>query len=217
MRICITAGPTREYLDPVRFLTNASSGRMGYALAGRAVEAGHQVCLLTGPVCLEAPAGVETERFQSVSDLLGLLEAAFPRCDALIMTAAVGDFRAQDPAARKLSRKAGPICVQLVPTPDVVASVAAGKRPDQKVVVFAVEDLPPAEAQAKAQQERTAKHADWVVVNAPEAMGAQESRACILGPEGRILDWDLRDKQVLAERIIRLLEQALPSKDGPAR
>lgn len=205
MRVLVTAGPTREHLDPVRFLTNASSGRMGYAIARKALEAGCQVRLLTGPVSLEPPPGAEVETFVSVADLQALLRENFDECDALVMTAAVGDFTVQAPADRKLSRKAGPVEIRLVPTEDLVASVASAKRPDQKVVVFAVEDLPDAQAQAKALEELASKNADWVVLNPPQAMDAGASRACILSPKGPVLDWGLREKEDLAGRIVRLL------------
>ncbi len=212
MRVLVTAGPTREYLDPVRFLTNASSGRMGYAVARKALEAGCQVRLLSGPVSLELPSGAQFEKFVSVADLQARLRESFEWCDALVMTAAVGDFTVQTPADRKLSRKAGPVEVRLVPTDDVVASVACGKRPDQRVVVFAVEDLSEPEAQAKAREEMAAKNADWVVLNPPQAMDSPASRACILGSGGVVLDWGLREKDELAGRIVRLLLDSKPSR-----
>jgi phosphopantothenoylcysteine synthetase/decarboxylase len=102
--------------------------------------------------------------------------------------------------------------VRLVPTEDVVASVASCKRPDQRVVVFAVEDLPDCEAQAKARQEMADKNADWVVLNPPQAMDSQTSRACILGSGGVVLDWGLREKDELAGRIARLLLDSKPSR-----
>ena len=176
MRILVTAGPTREYIDSVRFLSNASSGRMGYAVAQIAHDHGHEVTLLTGPVAIEPPAGVDVVPFVSVDDLKGCLGERFASCDALVMSAAVGDFRPEKKAQFKLHRKAGPVVLRLLPTEDVLAGVAAGKRSGQVVVSFAVEDgTSPAAIESKARREMVDKHADFVVVNGPSAMGAAES------------------------------------------
>jgi len=206
MRILITAGPTREYLDPVRFISNASSGRMGYAIASAAVAAGHDVTLLTGPVALTEPDGCRCVRFESVAELQSSLNEHFDACDVLIMTAAVGDFRPQTPAATKLARSDGAISLTLTPTDDVVAAVAARKRADQRVVAFAVEDAERPAAEEKARRELAAKHADYVVVNTPAAFGAEASDACILAADGTVLPWADRDKTRLASEIIQLLE-----------
>jgi phosphopantothenoylcysteine decarboxylase/phosphopantothenate--cysteine ligase len=208
MRVIVTAGPTREHIDRVRFLTNASSGRMGYAVAMAAAEVGHHVLLLSGPVSLVAPIGCEVVRFVSVADLAGELAARFGDCDALVMAAAVGDFRPEAPAAGKIPRGAGPVTIRLVPTEDVLAGLAGRKRPGQTVVAFAVEDPPPERAEAKARAEMTAKGADYVVVNTPAAIAAEESAACILSPAGLVLPWGRRAKRELAEEIVALLARA---------
>jgi phosphopantothenoylcysteine decarboxylase/phosphopantothenate--cysteine ligase len=145
-------------------------------------------------------------RFTTVGELRGLLDSHFHWCDVLLMTAAVGDFRFDGPADRKLSRKAGPVNVRLVPTEDVVAAAAARKRGDQTVVTFAVEDLPLEKAMAKARAELRAKNADWVVLNRPAAMGSDAGEACVLTAEAEMLGWARREKSVLAREIIRLLE-----------
>ncbi|MCE5327362.1 MAG: phosphopantothenoylcysteine decarboxylase [Planctomycetaceae bacterium] len=205
MRIIVTAGPTREYIDPVRFITNASSGQMGYAVAAAAATAGHQVTLLSGPVPLPPPPHCRVVPFVSVDDLQAALAERFADCDALVMSAAVGDFRPQRVSPHKLSRSGGAIDLRLIPTQDVVAGVAAGKRPGQIVITFAVEDAPPEAAAAKALGELQAKHADYVVVNMPDAMGAQSSQACILSREAVILPWGSRPKSELAGEIVSLL------------
>jgi len=206
MRVLVTAGPTREYLDSVRFLSNASSGRMGFAVASAAVRARHEVTLLAGPVALEPPAGCEVVRFVSVDDLKDALNARFARCDALVMTAAVGDFRPERRVEGKIARSDGPVTLRLVPTEDVLAGVSGGKRPGQVVVAFAVEEPPRERAEASARSELAAKGADFVVVNTPEAMSAAESDACILSPDGVVVPWARRGKERLAEEIVRLLE-----------
>ena len=207
MRIIVTAGPTREYIDDVRFISNASSGRMGYAVAAAAAAAGHEVTLLSGPgVGLADPPGCWVVRLVSVDDLRAALAARFAECDALVMTAAVGDFRPVQRVAGKIPRSGGPVTVQLVPTEDILAAVTADKRPGQVVVAFAVETLPPAEAAEKARAEMRNKGADFVVVNGSEAMEAPRSRACVLDDAGVVLEWETRSKEELAREIVRLVE-----------
>ena len=205
MRVLVTAGPTREYIDPVRFLTNASSGRMGYAVAAAAARAGHDVTLLTGPVAIEPPEACRVVPFVTVAELKRALDERFAACDALIMAAAVGDFRPQARHPGKLRRSDGPLAVRLVPTDDVVAGVAGKKRDDQIVVVFAVEDGLPDQIEAKARAKMLAKKADYVVANTPAAIGADESEACILSPAGAALPWASRSKERLADEIVKLI------------
>ena len=211
MRVLITAGPTREYIDPVRFITNASSGRMGCAVAAAAGDAGHEVTLLLGAVVgapdeLGIPGAVTVVRFATAGDLKRNLEDRFDACDALIMAAAVGDFRPEEPSAQKLPRSGGPITLKLIPTEDIVATVAQRKRSDQIVITFAVEDPPPERAEAKAREEMASKNADYVVVNTPAAIGTPESLACILSGQALVLPWSTRPKHHLAAEIVKLLE-----------
>ena len=213
MRIIVTAGPTREYVDTVRFISNASSGRMGCAVARAAVECGHDTTLLLGPgvaagLIEDLRARCEIVPFASVDDLKRELTAMFPDCDALVMAAAVGDFRPDRILPTKLHRSAGPVTLRLFPTEDVVASVAASKREGQTVVTFAVEDGPPDQIEAKARGEMADKSADFVVVNTPAAMAAEESDACILARCGEGLAWGKRTKETLAGQIVRMLDQA---------
>ena len=205
MRILVTAGPTREYIDPVRFISNASSGKMGYAVAACAASAGHEVTLISGPVALATPPGVRRVDIVSVADLQRALSEAFPWADALVMSAAVGDFTVESPSDRKISRKGGPITVRLVPTADILAGIAAGKRPDQAIVAFAVETGTPEEIEAKARAEMRAKGADFVVANTPAAMSADDSLAAIFSRDGVVLPWAKRPKEALAAAIVGLL------------
>jgi phosphopantothenoylcysteine decarboxylase/phosphopantothenate--cysteine ligase len=207
MRFLITAGPTREYIDTVRFISNASSGLMGFAVAAAAIEAGHEVTLLTGPVSLHPPEGAKVVPFTSVGDLASATSAHFDSCDVLAMAAAVGDFQLADgPAANKLSRQAGPVTISLEPTEDILATVAQAKRPGQIVVAFAVEDGPDEEAiLLKARQELADKHADLSVVNTPAAFNSAESLACIIDAKNIPLPWAKRSKQDLARQLVRLI------------
>lgn len=206
MRILVTAGPTREYIDSVRFLTNASSGRMGFALADAAAKAGHHVTLLAGPVELPLPQGVEVIPFVSVEDLQRALAASFPACDALVMAAAVGDFRPEAPPGGKMHRSAGVVTIRLLPTEDLVAELAARKRSGQVIVAFSVEDGPADRAQLAARAKMLAKKADYIVANTPAAMGAGDSEACVLSPAGVVVPWQRRDKRQLAEVILAVLD-----------
>lgn len=253
MRILVTAGPTREYIDSVRFISNGSSGKMGCAVAIAAAQAGHEVTLLLGPgidpeqllpdsacryarpiepdnmiprpygsptdgesdsvskddsgIAVSARRGITIVRFVSVADLKLALRDRFADCDALVMTAAVGDFRVDNPSQGKISRSGGPITITLIPTEDVLASIAAGKKPNQIVVSFAVETGPRAQIELKARRELLAKHADMVVVNTPQAMAAPSSQAAILSSTAELLAWADRPKEALAREIIRLIEQ----------
>lgn len=205
MKVLVTAGPTREHIDSVRFITNASSGKMGYACAAAAAEAGHEVTLITGPVSIDPPAGVEVVRIISVEELKQALVRRFAQADALIMAAAVGDFTVASRAEKKIPRSAGAVQITLVPTEDLLAGLASLKRPDQTIVSFAVEDAPPEQARQNARAEMTAKGADYVVVNSPAAMAAEESQACILSRDGVALPWARRAKTDLAREILKLL------------
>lgn len=210
MRIIVTAGPTREYIDAVRFISNASSGRMGCAAATAALEEGHDVTLLAGAICdgLLASAkqsGSKVVPFVSVTDLAEALELHFPDCDALVMAAAVGDFRTETGFPGKLSRGDGPVTLRLFPTEDLLAGLRSRKRSDQVVVAFAVEDGLRAEIEQKARAKLIAKNADYVVVNTTAAIAAKKSFACILSAAGVVLPWAERPKEQLARKIVKLL------------
>ncbi len=210
MRILITAGPTREYIDSVRYISNASSGRMGFAIAQAAINAGHDVTLISGPVSLSVPPGVTRVGFVSVAELQSALDEHFDSCDALIMAAAVGDFTIENPSAQnqKLSRKNGPVTLRLKPTIDILATVAARKTPTQTIVAFAVKDGSREEIETKARAEQISKNADFTVVNTTDAMGQDQSLACILeaGYEEPVLKWAPRPKIELAKKIVELLD-----------
>ena len=206
MHFLITTGPTREYLDDVRFLTNGSSGKMGLAVAIQAIRAGHTATLLAGPMedsllADAQAAGATVVSFISVADLQAAMADHFPACDVLVMAAAVGDFTVPRQAA-KMSRKAGPVALTLEPTVDVLASITPSRQPDQRIVAFAVETGTEAEMETKARAELAAKGADVVVLNTPAAMGADDSQACILDATAIVLPWATRSKHQLAEHIV---------------
>ena len=138
-RILITSGPTRQYLDPVRYLTNGSSGRMGRALAAAALRRGHQVVIVSGPVAIDYPSQAEVIGVISTEQMLEAAREQFASCQGLIGVAAPCDYRPLQVHPQKIAKTGEPLVLQLIETPDVVATLSAGKRPDQWVVGFALE------------------------------------------------------------------------------
>jgi phosphopantothenoylcysteine decarboxylase / phosphopantothenate---cysteine ligase len=126
--ILITSGPTRQYLDPVRYLSNASSGRMGAALAAAAIEMGHRVTIVSGPVDVEYPAEAEVISVTSTDEMLAACRKVFPDCDGLIAAAAPCDYRPTEVASQKIHKSGGPLRLELVQTPDIVATLADERR-----------------------------------------------------------------------------------------
>ncbi len=160
LRVLVTAGPTREPIDPVRFLSNRSSGKMGYALAEAARDRGASVTLISGPVALTPPAGVRFAPFETSADLHGLLVREFPDCDALAMAAAVADF-IPEASARRMHRGEGDMTVKLAAGRDVLASLRPLKR-GQVVIAFAAET---SDLERRGAAKREAKGADLIVIN----------------------------------------------------
>ncbi|GAF70580.1 unnamed protein product [marine sediment metagenome] len=179
----ITAGPTHEPIDAVRYVANRSSGRLGVCLAEAARDAGWEVTLLLGPVASAPPDGVRMLSFESTSDLAGLLGEHFPACDVLIMAAAVADYRPRRPAEHKLPRTGKKLLLELEPTPDLVAACAARKRAGQRIIGFALEE--PEVLAERAREKLRRKGLDAVVANPLQTMGAGEIRAVVYTAAGR--------------------------------
>ncbi|MDA1259151.1 MAG: phosphopantothenoylcysteine decarboxylase [Planctomycetota bacterium] len=208
MRFLVTAGPTREPIDPVRFLSNRSSGRMGYAIAETLRAQGHAVTLVSGPVSLPVPEGVECIRVETALEMLAACQAVWTECDGLFAVAAVADFRPAEASERKLKRSAGEGRVlELVANPDVLAALAAvkGKR---LVVGFALESEPGVE---EAHRKMSAKHLDYVCLNGPAAQGAEVSTLVVLGRDGSavVLGPDLKKRlaEALCARVLLSLDE----------
>ncbi len=139
-RLLITAGPTREPLDPVRFLTNRSSGRMGYAIAAEAMRRGAAVTLVTGPVNLPPPPGATVVPVETTAQMYDAALAAFDGCDAAILSAAPADYRPAEVAPQKMKKRDGqPLSLDLVENPDIAAALGARKNAGQRLVIFAAE------------------------------------------------------------------------------
>ncbi len=204
-RILITSGPTRQYLDPVRYLTNASSGRMGAALAEAAVRAGHQVVVVSGPVQVAYPAGVEEIPVLSTQEMLDACRKVFPSCDGLIAAAAPCDYQPAAVAEQKIRKSGSPLLLQLVETPDVLASLADLKGP-RWIVGFALETE---DRRARAMQKLARKNCDLIVVNGPKSLDSPNSSVEIFDRGGRLLEALSADKRRVAEGLLRVIEREL--------
>lgn len=170
LRVLITAGPTCENIDPVRFITNRSSGKMGYALAEAALRRGAQVTLVTGPVSLTPPQGAQVEPVRTTEDLLERMLALAPEQDIVIQAAAPADYRAQQIAPQKLKKQGdGALTLTFVPTPDVAKAVGEEKRDGQILVGFAAETETAVE---NARKKLDSKHLDMIVANDVTQPGA---------------------------------------------
>lgn len=181
-RCLITAGPTHESIDAVRFIGNRSSGRMGIAIAEAARVSGWDVTLLLGPVCAIPPMGLRVERFTSTQDLARLLDRHFPTCDVLVMAAAVADFRPVSTSSGKLPRSAK-LTLELETTTDLVGTCAK-KRTHQRIVGFALEDTNT--LKDRAFQKLKDKNLDAIVANPLETMDSARVAARIMTLDGGV-------------------------------
>lgn len=201
MRILITAGPTREKIDPVRFITNYSTGKMGYALAQSAVEAGHEVVLVSGPVTLKAPENLaEFHSVESAQEMAEAVFSIFPSCDAAIMVAAVADYRPAEICSSKMKKSDGDLYLRLERTTDILAGLGKLKRDDQKLIGFAAEtDDLLANAQGKLER----KNLDWIAANkVSDGFGSETNKVILLSRTGERVDIDTADKKSVAEKIL---------------
>jgi len=201
MRLLITAGPTREYLDPVRYLSNASSGRMGCALAAAAKAAGHEVALVLGPAAVEPPEVDELVRVTSAADMFEAVVARFDGCDVFISAAAVCDYRPTCREERKIKKSEGPITLEFERTADIL--LAMSKRRRRQVLVgfcLETEDL-----ERQAHDKLQVKRLDLVVANGPEAIDADRQDALLITAAGGCERLDGVTKEQLAEQILAVL------------
>ena len=204
-RILITSGPTRQYLDPVRYLTNASSGRMGAALAAAALDLGHAVTVVSGPVEVPYPADAEVIAVTSTEEMLAAAREAFERCDGLIGAAAPCDYRPERVASHKIAKTGEPLLLRLLETDDVVATLAQAKG-RRWVVGFALE-TEDHRLRALAKLER--KSCDLMVSNGVAAISAVENQVEILDPAGTVLREAAGSKEAVAREILAVIQERL--------
>ncbi len=204
LKIIVTAGGTREYIDPVRFLSNASSGQMGYALARAALKAGHRVTLISAPTALTAPAKAKLLRVVSCLDMFRAVKKEFPRCDCLIMAAAVSDYTPVKTEKRKIKKKTGLLTLQFKPTPDILAWAGRHKKKSQILVGFALEDK---NVKKNAESKLQKKNLDLIVANKPDAIAAKQSAVLLKSPSGPWQALPYQSKQRTAACILRMIEK----------
>jgi phosphopantothenoylcysteine decarboxylase/phosphopantothenate--cysteine ligase len=209
LRVMITAGPTREPLDPVRFISNRSSGKMGYALAAAAAARGAQVLLITGPTALGPPTGCEVIRVETAREMRDAALARFEQSDILIAAAAVSDYAPAQTAPHKIKKDGGPFTIDLRPTDDILAECGKRKRPGQFLVGFAaeIEDV-----LMRARQKLKAKNLDLIVANdvsRPDIGFDSDSNAGrLLFAAGRDIELPEMDKAQFAQRVIAAVVEA---------
>jgi phosphopantothenoylcysteine decarboxylase / phosphopantothenate---cysteine ligase len=214
--VLIGAGRTEEPLDPVRVLTNRSSGRMGFALAEAARDRGASVTLVAGATSVEPPAGVTCVSVATAAEMEKAMHAHAARADLVLMAAAVADYRPAKAAAQKLKRGATAVSIELIPNPDILAALAARRKPGQTFVGFALETT---RGLANARAKLRAKGLDLVVLNSPRAgIGGETNRVTLVEP-GRVRALPVLPKREVAEHVMeRAIElRAAKRTDGKAR
>jgi phosphopantothenoylcysteine decarboxylase / phosphopantothenate---cysteine ligase len=210
-RLVITAGPTREPMDPVRVITNRSSGRMGFRLAEAAWERGAEVTLISGPTTLATPVGVTMVRVETTKEMESAVGAVLPASDVLIMAAAPADFRpAAPPGDRKRPREEGDFAIAMAPTADILRQTAKLRKPGSLIVGFALET---GDAVAKGRAKLARKQLDLIVVNDALEPGAgfevETNRVVILSRDGSEQAVPLGSKREIADRILDAVEAQL--------
>lgn len=202
LRVLVTAGRTEERLDPVRVLTNRSSGKMGVALAQEALSRGADVTLLAGVLDVPVPEGVGAERVVTAEEMYQAALRLFPKCDILVMAAAVGDFRAANPSSEKLHRTNGEFQVALAANPDILAAMARKRKKTQVLIGFGLETRNPVRAGKKKLE---AKGVDLLVVNNPNdkgaAIGGDTNVVTLLEPKREPRRLPVLPKREVAKRV----------------
>ena len=203
--VLITAGPTREYIDPVRYLSNDSSGKMGFALAAAAQKRGALVTLIAGPVQLASPPKVRRIDVISAEEMRAQTLQIAPEADFIIMAAAVADFSPQKISANKIKRAKTPssaLTITLQENPDILAELANNKTPQQTLLGFALETT---ELEKNAKKKLAQKNCDWIVANEASAINAEHSAVILFAKNGSKLTLAKNSKQRLAEQILEII------------
>jgi len=203
-RILITSGPTREYLDPVRYLTNGSSGRMGTALAEAILQQGDMPVIVSGPVAVSYPSEAEVHWVETTEQMLQCCLELFPHCAGVIGAAAPCDFRPVSFSEQKISKPkaGGGITVQFAETPDILAALQRIKRLDQWSIAFALETT---DGKHRALEKLKQKCCDFVVLNEPGAINRDEASFHVFDAVGELRSHFIGSKRVFAEELLRLV------------
>ena len=201
----ITAGGTREYIDPVRFISNASSGKMGYALAAAAQNAGHNVTLISASE-MQPPVGIDFVGVDTAAEMFAAVKKFFADCDCLIMAAAVADYTPLKKSKGKIKKTKAGLSITLKPTADILSWAAKHKSEGQYVVGFALEDK---NLCANAAKKLAAKKLDMIIANPPESISAETASVQIKTPDSTWLKLHTAPKYKIACRVIRLIDRAI--------
>ena len=202
MHFLITAGGTREYIDPVRFISNASSGRMGYALARAAHKAGHKVTLITAPAALREPRGVKVIKVETAAEMFEAVKKYFARCDCLIMAAAVADYTPAHPAKTKIKKGSKSVTIKLKPAPDILKWAGVHKTKGQVTVGFALEDKA---LRTGAEKKMREKNLDMIIANTPAAIGAETTSVHIKAIETGWVQINSTTKTAIAKKVVSMI------------
>ncbi len=197
-RVLVTAGPTREYIDPVRYLSNDSSGQMGFALARAAAHLGGEVTLVAGPVELATPEGITRIDVLSARDMHAQVKRLAPKMDLIIMAAAVADWRPRRMAKQKRKKTVGPSnhrTIELIENPDILTELGKRKPSHQILVGFALETK---DLERNARKKLKVKACDWIVANHANVIGAKTARALLIPSEGKKIALPQLPKEDLA-------------------
>jgi len=213
-RILLTAGPTRAYLDDVRYLTNASSGRMARAIAVAALARGHAVTIVSGPVAVRYPAAARVIPVVTTAEMLAAALAELPRCDGVIATAAPCDFQPTRRLPGKIPRTAAGLALSLVPTTDVIATLARRSTGDRWFVAFALE---PGADPRRAFEKIEAKRCDLIVVNDVTALDADSTAVAVYDRTRTCVGERRGTKRGVAGWLVRLIERRLVPAPGDGR
>jgi len=204
--ILITSGPTRQYLDPVRYLSNASSGKMGSCLAQATLDLGHDVTIITGPVSIEYPQAATVVEVVSTQQMLAAAVEAFPRCEGVIAVAAPCDFKPENIADQKIKKTSGTLELQLVPTVDILAELGSSKQANQWSVGFALETE---DGKARALKKLKKKNCDLIVLNGPTAIDSSENQVDVIDPTGEVVLSVSGLKETAAQKILGVIQSRL--------
>jgi phosphopantothenoylcysteine decarboxylase/phosphopantothenate--cysteine ligase len=205
LRFLITAGGTREHLDPVRFISNASSGRTGFAIARAALKAGHEVTLVTAPTTQRPPNKAIIIKVETAAEMFEAVKKHFNKCDCLIMAAAVADYAVAKPSKTKIKKTKKSLTIELKPTPDILKWAGRHKNSSQVVVGFALEDKA---LRDRAEKKLKDKNLDMIIANSPAAIGSDKSTVQIKTPHTKWLRLARASKAALAKRIIRIIQMS---------
>ena len=217
--VLVTAGPTYEAIDPVRYIANRSSGKQGFAIAAAAAAAGARVTLVSGPVALPTPPGVDRIDVESAEEMAAAVKKALP-ADAAVMVAAVSDWRTKDFASEKIKKRgSAPPALLLKENPDILATTAGGRQRPSLLIGFAAETEDVLE---NAQRKRKSKGVDWIVANdvSPASgkgtLGGDDNTVHLIS-ESKVEDWEPMTKQAVARRLVERMAEALAGKPEAER